>query len=115
MKMQWEHHRSGTVLSIAGELVADDIDVLRRRCEERLETGTRLIIDLRELDRIDSAGLESLLWLQDSLHRLAGQLRLVRGEGQVAAALHVTRIDRQLSTYGTLETAARSFARGQAA
>ncbi|MCP4759195.1 MAG: STAS domain-containing protein [Planctomycetes bacterium] len=115
MKMQWEHHRSGTVLSLSGEFVSEDTDVLRRRCEERLETGTRLIIDLRELDRIDSAGLEALLWLQESLHRLAGQLRLVRGEGQVAAALHVTRIDRQLSAHGTLETAARSFARGQAA
>ncbi|MDP7029539.1 MAG: STAS domain-containing protein [Phycisphaerales bacterium] len=115
MKMNWEDHRSGTVLSLEGELLAADVDVVRRRCEERLEPGARLILDLRHLDRIDSAGLESLLWLHDSMQRLGGQVRVVRAGGQTAAAMHVTRVERRLAMHDTLESAARSLSRGQAA
>ncbi|MDP6986624.1 MAG: STAS domain-containing protein [Phycisphaerales bacterium] len=115
MKMHWEEHRSGTVLSIAGELLADDTDVLRRRCDERLGAGIRLVLDIRELDRIDSAGLEAVLWLHESIQRFGGQLRVVSGEGQPSAAMYVTRIDRKLAVHTSLEAAARSFAKGQAA
>lgn len=115
MKMQWEDHRSGTVLSLTGELVSEDVDVLRRRCDERLAADTRLIVDLRDLDRIDSAGLEALLWLHEAVQRLGGQFRIVRGGGQPTAAMQVTRVDRKLAMHDTLESAARSFARGQAA
>ena len=115
MKMHWEEHRSGTVLSIAGELLADDTDVMRRRCDERMQPGLRLVVDIRELERIDSAGLECVLWLHESVQRVGGQLRVVRAEGQPTAALTVTRIDRKLSLHHSLESAARSFAKGQAA
>ncbi len=115
MKMQWEDHRSGTVLSLEGELLAADVDVVRRRCEDRLEGGARLILDLRKLERIDSAGLEALLWLHESVQRLGGQVRIVRGGGQTAAAMHVTRVDRRMAVHETLEAAARSLSRGQAA
>jgi len=115
MKMQWEEHRSGIVLSLAGELLSDDTDVLRRRCEERLQAGIRLVLDMRELDRLDSAGLETALWLHESIQRLGGQLRVVCGDGQPASAMYVTRIDRKLAVHTSLEAAARSFAKGQAA
>ncbi len=115
MKMQWEDHRSGTVLALEGELLLADVDVVRRRCEERLEAGARLILDLRQLDRVDSAGLETLLWLHESVQRLGGQFRVVRGGGQAAAAMHVTRVDRRMAVHDTLESAARSLSRGQAA
>ena len=115
MKIHWEEHRSGTVLALAGELLADDTDVLRRRCDERLQAGIRLVLDIRELDRIDSAGLEAVLWLHESIQRFGGQLRLVRGDGQPSSAMYVTRVDRKLAMHTSLEAAARSFAKGQAA
>ena len=115
MKMNWEDHRSGTVLSLTGELLSEDVDVLRRRCEERLVADARLILDIRELERIDSSGLETLLWLHEAVKQLGGQFRVVRGGGQPVAAMQVTRIDRRLSMHDSLESAARSFARGQAA
>ena len=115
MKMHWEEHRSGTVLMITGELLADDTDVLRRRCDERIQTGSRIVLDMGELSRIDSAGLEAILWLHESLQRAGGHLRVVRGDGQPWAAMSVTQIDRKLTVHSTLESAARSFAKGQAA
>ncbi len=115
MRMSWEDHRSGTVLTIEGEFVSEDMDVFRRRCEDRLVPGVRWIMDLRSLERIDSSGIESLLWLSESVQRSGGQLRVVGGEGQPAAALHVTRVEYRLAVHPSLESAARSFARGQAA
>lgn len=115
MKMHWEEHRSGTVLTIAGELLVDDTDVMRRRCDERVQTGSRIVLDMRELKRIDSAGLEAILWLHESLQRAGGQLRVVRADGQAWAAMLVTQVDRKLTMHTTLESAARSFAKGQAA
>jgi anti-anti-sigma factor len=115
MNLQWEDHRSGTVVHLSGELVADDVDVLRRRCEERVSHGLRLIVDIRNCDRVDSAGLEALLWLHDRVQGVGGQFRLVRGGGQPADAVQVTRLDRRLAVHTTLEAAARSFSKGQAA
>ena len=85
MKVRWDDHRSGTVLTLEGELVSEDTDVLRRRCEDRIDGDARWIVDLRSLDRIDSAGIETLLWLSELVQRSSGQLRFVRGEGQPGA------------------------------
>jgi len=115
MKMEWEQHRSGTVVSISGDVVADDMDVFRRQCESQLCDGIRIVMDLREVDRLDSAALEGMLWLHESVQRLGGQLRVVAGGGQPTAAMHVTRVDRRLSMHQSIESAARSFSRGQAA
>jgi hypothetical protein len=46
---------------------------------------------------------------------VGGQFRLVRGGGQPADAVQVTRLDRRLAVHTTLEAAARSFSKGQAA
>ena len=115
MKLQWESHRSGTVVQIAGELVSDDVDVLRRRCEEHITPGIRLIADLRECERLDSAGLEALLWMNDHVHGFGGHFRLVLGGGQPEAAITVTRLNRRVPVHRTLESAAKSFAKGQVA
>ncbi|MCH2136340.1 MAG: STAS domain-containing protein [Phycisphaerales bacterium] len=112
MKIEWEEHRSGTVMRVTGELVADATDALRRESTERLTTSPRLVLDLRALERVDSAGLEALLWLSEEVMRRGGQFRIVRGGGQPAAAMQATRIDRRMAMHATLESAARSLSRG---
>ena len=112
MKIEWEDHRSGTVLRLTGELVADAVDALRRSCTERLGAAPRLVLDLRTLERVDSAGFEAMLWLSEEITRRGGQLRLVRPGGQPQAALHATRIEKHMAMHATLESAARSLSRG---
>ena len=115
MKIEWEDHRSGTVLRVSGELVTDAIDGLRRACNDKLGAGPRLVFDMRTLERVDSAGLEWLLWIAEEVTRRGGQFRLVRPGGQPLAALHATRIERRMAMHATLESAARSLSRGKAA
>jgi len=114
MKIDWEEHRSGTVLKLTGGLVAVAVDSLRRACGEHLGAGPRLVLDLRSLERVDSAGLEGMLWLSEEVTRRGGELRVVRPGGQPQAALHATRIERHLAMHATLEAAARSLSRGGA-
>lgn len=112
MKISWEEHRSGTVLCLEGELVVEVVDGLRREAVDRLGAGPRLVLDVRSLERIDSAGLESLLWLSEEITRRGGQLRVIRPTGQPLAALQATRIERRMAMHTTLESAARSLSRG---
>jgi anti-anti-sigma factor len=112
MKMDWEDHRSGTVLRLQGEFVADVVDSFRREIADRLGAGPRLVFDVRSVERLDSAGLEALLWLSEEITRRGGQLRVIRPSGQPLAALQVTRIERRMAMHATLEAAARSLSRG---
>ena len=115
MKMEWEQHRSGTVVTLSGDVVSEDMDVFKRRFEEQLQQGMRLVVDLRTVDRVDSACLEGLLWLHEYMQHKTGQLRVVVGNGQPFHAMRVTRVDRQFATHQSIDAAARSFTRGQAA
>lgn len=112
MKIDWEDHRSGTVLRLQGELVVEAVDGLRREAADRLGAGPRLVLDVRTLERIDSAGLEALLWLSEEVTRRGGQFRIIRPGGQPLAALQATRIERRMAMHATLESAARSLSRG---
>ena len=120
MKMNWEQHKRGAVLHLEGELTIDDAESLRRRCRQWLEdASTGLIVDGRSLDRLDSAGLDALLWLQDELDRSGLPLRLAVMTGQPLVALQLTRLDRRFQIHDTVESAARQISgtpwQGQAA
>ena len=116
MKMHFEEHRSAVVLRLEGEFTHEDVDVFRRRCQEWLERNVGAwIVDGSAMERIDSAGLESLLWLADELRRAAGRLRLAALGDLVAKAMIVTRLDRRFEIHDTIESAARSLARTEAA
>tara|TARA_B100001121_G_scaffold273459_1_gene260607 strand:- start:14914 stop:15264 length:351 start_codon:yes stop_codon:yes gene_type:complete len=116
MKMHFEEHRSAVVLRIEGEFTHEDVDVFRRRCQEWLERTTgSWILDGAGMERIDSAGLESLLWFADELRRAAGRLRLANLDDLVAKAMIVTRLDRRFEIHESIEQAARSLARSEAA
>ena len=110
MKLSYEDHNTVSVLTMSGELTADQADAFRRACQERINAGIRdLVLDLEHLSLIDSAGLELLLWLTDEASRHQGQVRLVNPDETVAKILRLTRLDRRFSTHQTVEDAARSL------
>ncbi len=68
-----------------------------------------MVLDLENLTLIDSAGLETFLWIQDEVKAHAGQLRLVRPDDTIRTILAVTRLDHCFDLYDTIETAAKSL------
>jgi anti-sigma B factor antagonist len=110
MKLSYEDHSTVSVLTVSGELTADQGDAFRRSCLDRFEAGARdIIIDMEHLTLIDSAGLEMLLWLADEVASRRGQLRLVQPDEIIRKIFHLTRLERKFSVHDNIEAAARSL------
>lgn len=110
MKLSYEDHGTTTVITISGELMADQTDGFRRTCQDRLDTGIQnFVLNLEHLELVDSAGLEVLLWLSDIVSDHQGKLRLVSPDETVAKIFEVTRLERRFNVHQTIEAAAKSL------
>ena len=110
MKLSYEDHEQITVLTVSGELTADQAEVFRRACQDRLGNGVRdVVLDMEYMTMLDSAGLECLLWLVDELSEHAGQLRLVRPDETARKILELTRLEKRFDIHSSIESAAKSL------
>jgi len=96
-----------TLVVLAGELDATNSQQLRNLLEAEISAGARtLIVDLSELNFIDSSSLQVLLRCNRMLDSQGGVLRLVRPGGSVARMLHFTRADQLVRAYDSVDQAA---------
>lgn len=110
MKLSYEDFGVRSVFTVSGELTADKTDNFRRSCSDRFTAGVRdVVLDLEHLGLVDSAGLETLLWLADEVAHRRGQLRLVKPDELVRRILHITRLDRRFDIHDSVESAAKSL------
>lgn len=110
MKLSYEDFDSTTVLTLSGEYSLDQADYFRRSCQERFDAGiVDFVLDLEHLLIIDSAGLESLLWLRDEVATRGGQMRLVGPDEAILKILEITRLDSRFDIHSSVETAAKSL------
>lgn len=91
-----------TVLRLLGELDVSSSSALED--ELRRVSGSPLIVlDLRELEFIDSTGLGVLVKTHQRMRDEGDQLALIEGNGQVKRLLELTGLDQQLKIIGSLE------------
>ncbi len=110
MKLSYEDHQTITVLTLSGDLTADQTDTFRRACLDRLEAGIRdVVLDVEHLTAIDSAGLELLLWLIDEMTDRAGHLKIVNPDDTVQKILQLTRLEQRFDIHDSIESAAKSL------
>jgi anti-sigma B factor antagonist len=110
MKLSYEDHKTVSVITISGELTADQSDSFRRAVGERFTAGVRdIVLDIEHMTLIDSAGLENLLWLIDEVSDHNGQVRLVKPEETVRKVFELTRLDRRFNIHQSIESAAKSL------
>jgi anti-sigma B factor antagonist len=83
------------VVALAGELDLYSADAFRDALEDALEDGaTRLIIDLGEVDFIDSVALGVLANAMKRLRAAGGGLGVVSGNQQIVRVFEITGLDR---------------------
>ena len=110
MKLSYEDHGTITVLTISGDLTADQVEAFRRSCLDRFAAGVRdIVLDLEYLTFVDSAGLEALLWMIDEASERGGQLRLVKPDPTVGKILEISRLERRFNIHESIESAAKSL------
>ena len=77
---------------------------------EQVEQGNKkIVIDLREVSFIDSAGLGDLMAAYTIARRFGGVIKLVSDSRKVDELLDITRISSVFDKYTTFEEAKKSF------
>ena len=111
MKLTHEDYDQLSVFTIKGEFAGeDDADAFRTRALDRLEHSIRdVVLDLEQVEFIDSRGLEAFLWLQDACAEKLGQVRLAAVQANVNEALRVTRLAGRFDRHDDIDTAIKSL------
>ncbi len=66
-----------SVLAVTGELDLASAPLFRERVGEALGTGARdLVVDLTDVDFVDSSGLGAILWARHRAHAVGGDLHV---------------------------------------
>ena len=79
---------------------------LRETVAVALASGrTRRVVDLSEVDFVDSSGLGALIGCLKSARQSGGDLRIAKPTAQVAMVLRLSNLDRVLKSYGSTEEA----------
>ena len=102
-----------TVLEIHGRIMLDAGNViLRDAVEELVAKGNILILlDLREVEHIDSAGLGELVRSHTSLRKLGGQLKLLNPSAKINEMLRMSMLHKVFDVQNDEASAIKSFGR----
>jgi anti-sigma B factor antagonist len=100
-----------TILILNGRLVLEDLDAsLRPTLEALIQRGrVKLVLDLTNVNYIDSAGVGFLVSKYTSARRRGGDLKLVDVTPRVERVLEITRLVRVFELFDTQEQALHSF------
>lgn len=110
MKITCQHHEQYTVFTLRGELTADEADEFRKSALEQMDHKTHdFVLDMSQVQFVDSKGLEALLWLQDQCIENLGQVRLAGCADSVQTILRITRLKDVLIVCDTTQEAIQSL------
>jgi anti-sigma B factor antagonist len=100
-----------TVLSLMGRVtLGDESSQLRNKIKELLKEGKkRLVLDLGEVDYIDSAGLGTLVAAFTSTRNEGGEIRLASVTKRFGELLHITKLVTIFSVHDNVAAAVKSF------
>jgi anti-anti-sigma factor len=104
--------RIGLITFLAPEFPLAEIHVgaFREEIEGCLaDREFKIVLDLRQVPYADSAGLEALIDVQESLRKKGGTLKIANPNPICKDALIATRLMEQLEVFSDMEVAGRSF------
>ncbi len=96
------------------QLLAASLELAELSKVIRLESDTKVLIDLSQVSRIDSTGLGVLMNCYCHAVKNAGALKLLNPDAPVRRVLSMTRIDTVLQTFEDEAAAIQSFGIAQA-
>ena len=111
MKINLQDYNDVTVIELNDQFAkapADSFDDLIKQAVESRKTG--IVIDLTNVNYIDSEGLEKLIWARNFSNNSRSQLRLTGMNQNCTEILRITRLDRDFDHYENLADAVKSCA-----
>ena len=111
--MQIKHVTSGevAVLHLQGKIMGGpDATTLHEKLHELIAGGTRsVVIDLKDVDWMNSSGLGILIGGLSAIRKSGGDLRLASVTEKIEEVLRITKLDRVFDVYGSTEEAVTSY------
>lgn len=106
-----------TILALDGPLILDDGDlVLREHVNRLVDRGrVKIVLDMRNVTRLDSAGIGMLVSKYLTTCRREGGLKLVHLTVRGDHLMHITQLHTVLKIYESEDEAIRSFGLGPVA
>jgi anti-anti-sigma factor len=108
-----DEHEVGevTILRLSGRLELDAGDLTLRDCINRLveHDRIRLVLDMKGVTRMDSAGIGMLVGKYLSVRRHGGSFKLLHLTPRTNRLMDITRLARIFETYDDEQEAIKSF------
>jgi anti-sigma B factor antagonist len=106
-----ETEREGvTILSLKGRLTVGESSSIREKVNEVLAKGlNKIILDLSEVDYIDSTGLGSMVICYTTIKKAGGQLKLVNLNKRNIELLLLTKLHTIFEVFSDERDAVNSF------
>jgi anti-anti-sigma factor len=106
LNLTTECHNGRAVVRLRGELDIATVDDLRRHLRAARRTyGEHVILDLTDLEFMDSHGLSAIVSCHKAVTAAAGSLALVSPRPIVRRTLEITGLDRRLDVFDSFEEA----------
>ncbi len=110
MKLTTSQSGEVTILEISGELNHESVARWNEAVTAALKQGHRdFVVDLRQLEGVDSVGLEAFTSLQRQCEEQLGMVRFCAPDPTLRKTFELTRLDRTLGLHESTEEALSSF------
>jgi anti-anti-sigma factor len=112
LQLTTQLHDGRAVVRLKGELDIVTVDELRQHLRKaRQSYGEHVILDLTDLEFMDSQGLSVIVSCQKAVNAAAGSLVLVAPRPIVRRTLEITGLSRRLDVFDSIEEAAAAPSR----
>lgn len=102
-------HGKATVVHVAGRLDLTAADRLRQEVHELAESGCQhVVVDLEDVEFIDSSGLGAIVGALKLLRKGGGNLSVAALNSQALEVMRLTTLDRVIPVFGTVDEALRA-------
>jgi anti-sigma B factor antagonist len=99
-----------SILDLKGRLVVGDASLLREKVNEEVARGSiQIILNLKDVDYIDSTGLGTMVICFTSLQKAGGNLKLVHLNRRNIELLLLTKLSTVFQIFGEEQEAVNSF------
>ena len=110
-----------TVIEPAGRMTVDNIYSLTKSIEKKIcpfpgkleessgKSNCKVILDMKEVEAIDSSGLGTILFLAKKCRALGGDLKIVSILPEVKSVFEIVKFDKIFQIFNSLDDAATSY------
>ncbi len=100
------------IIDCYGKIVmGEETAVLRHQVKDLLNESRQIVLNLADVNYIDSSGLGTLVGLYSSARNAGGEIKLAALTGRVKDVLQITKLGSIFEFYNTAEEAASTFNR----